>query len=157
MESLYGQSYAELEVEWLEYLDSLSPTPEQAEAWGFNVRYFDLMRRYQTELDANARILPDAPTDWTSNTLSIFTRRMVAPVNVVFETALIAAQERADRGDMAGAECPAGRRGSRAGRQRGDDPPVATGAAGHLRSTGRPGPGDPARRSRRLPGHPHAG
>jgi len=104
VESLYGQTYAELEVEWLEYLGSLSPTPEQVEAWRFNVRYFDLIRRYQAELDADARILPDAPTDWTSSTLSIFTRRMVAAANVVFETALIAAQERADRGDMAGAD-----------------------------------------------------
>ena len=101
--SLYGKSYAEMEAEWLEYLGGLSPAPEEAEIWSFNVRYFDLMRRYQAELDANARILPDVPTDWTSNTLSIFTRRLVAPVNVVFETALIAAQSRADRGDMAGA------------------------------------------------------
>jgi hypothetical protein len=103
VESLYGKSYAELEAEWLEYLDGLSPTPEQAAAWGFNVHYFDLMRRYQTDLDANARILPGVPTDWTSNTLSIFTRRMVEPDNVVFETALIAAQDQADRGDLAGA------------------------------------------------------
>ncbi len=103
VEALYGKNYAELEAEWLEYLDSLSPTPEEAEVWGFNIRYFDLMRRYQTELDPDARILPDAPTGWTSDTLSIFTRRMVAPINVVFETALIAAQGRADRGDVAGA------------------------------------------------------
>jgi hypothetical protein len=103
VEGLYGKSYAELEAEWLEYLDSLSPTPEQAEAWSFNVRYFDLMRRYQTELEPNARILPDVPTGWTSNTVAIFTRRMVEPVNVVFETALIAAQDRADQGDVAGA------------------------------------------------------
>ncbi|MBN1136849.1 MAG: hypothetical protein JXM73_09695, partial [Anaerolineae bacterium] len=103
VESLYGKSYAELEAEWLEYLDSLSPTPEQAEAWGFNVRYFDLMRRYQTELDPDARILPGVPTNWTSSTLSIFTRRIVEPVNVVFETTLIAAQEQADQGDMVGA------------------------------------------------------
>ena len=102
-EALYGKTYAELEAEWLGYLDSLSPTAEQAESWGFNVRYFDLMRRYQTDLDPDARILPGIPTDWTSNTLSIFTRRMVEPINVVFETTLIAAQERADRGDLAGA------------------------------------------------------
>ncbi len=103
VESLYDKSYAELETGWLEYLEGLSPTPEQAEAWEFNVRYFDVMRRYQTELDANARILPGIPTDWTSNTLSIFTRRTVEPVNVVFETALLAAQDRAAQGDMAGA------------------------------------------------------
>jgi len=57
-EALYGKTYAELEAEWLGYLDSLSPTAEQAESWGFNVRYFDLMRRYQTDLDPDARILP---------------------------------------------------------------------------------------------------
>jgi len=103
VKSLYGKSYAELETEWLEYLESLSPTPEQAEAWGFNVRYFEVMRRYQTELDPGARILPGIPTDWTSSTLSIFTQRLAEPVNVVFETALMAAQDRAAQGDMAGA------------------------------------------------------
>jgi hypothetical protein len=30
VESLYDKSYAELETEWLEYLEGLSPTPEQA-------------------------------------------------------------------------------------------------------------------------------
>lgn len=100
---LYGKSYAELEAEWLEYLDGLSPAPELAEAWGFNVRYFELMRRYQAELDPDARILPGIPTDWTSNTLAIFTQRAVEPVNVVYETALLSAQALAAQGDMAGA------------------------------------------------------
>jgi len=103
VQSLYGKGYADLEAEWLDHLDSLSPAPQEARDWGFNVRYFDLMRSYQTELDPGARILPGIPSEWSTTTLSIFTRRLVAPVNVVFETALIAAQERANRGDLAGA------------------------------------------------------
>ena len=103
VESLYGKSYAELEAAWLGYLKSLSPTSEVAMAWGLNVRYFDLMRRYQVELDPDARILPDVPSQWTSSTLAIFTRRLDAPANMVFETALIAAQERSNQDDLDGA------------------------------------------------------
>jgi hypothetical protein len=103
VERLYGKSYADLEAEWLDYLRSLSPTPQQAEAWQLKVRSFDLTRRYQTQMDSNARILPDAPTNWTSDTLKIFLSRTEAPTNLVLETALIAAQERASRRDMGGA------------------------------------------------------
>jgi hypothetical protein len=102
--SLYGRGYDVLEDEWLDYLASLNPTPQQAEIWRLKVRSFDLMRRYETELDPDARLLPsDAPPEWTSDTLKVFLARTGAPVNVVLETALIAAQERLYGGDLEGA------------------------------------------------------
>lgn len=95
MMELYGKGYTALDAGWLAYLDTLSPTPEQAETWHLKVRSFDLMRRYQTELDPNARILPSTPPpEWDSETFETFWQRLDAPVNVVLETALIAAQER---------------------------------------------------------------
>ncbi|MCL7453980.1 MAG: hypothetical protein M8467_13135 [Anaerolineae bacterium] len=101
---LYGQGYAELEAAWLDYLAGLQPTREQAETWTLKVRSFDLMRRYQTELDPDARTLPGSPPpEWTSDTLKIFTRRLQAPANVVLETALTAAQQRIYSGDLRGA------------------------------------------------------
>jgi hypothetical protein len=100
---LYGQDYATLEVDWLAYLEELSPTEEQVETWNLKVRSFDLMRRYETELDPDARLLPNTPTEWTSDTLQIFLQRADAPTNVVLETALIAAQERTYGGDPDGA------------------------------------------------------
>jgi hypothetical protein len=104
VQSLYGKGYDALEVEWLDYLAGLNPTPEQAETWRLKVRSFDLMRRYQTELDPDARLLPSsAPPEWTSDTLKVFLGRIGAPVNVVLETALIAAHERLYEGDRAGA------------------------------------------------------
>jgi hypothetical protein len=104
VEDLYGKSYAELESDWLAYLDSLEPTAEQVETWELRVRSFDLMRRYQTELDPDARILPDkSPTEWMSDTLQIFLHRVDAPVNVALETALIAVQDRLNGGDSEGA------------------------------------------------------
>lgn len=99
---LYGQGYAQLEQDWRAHLEGLSPTPEEAEQWWFRVRSFDLMRRYETELDPGARILPGVPTEWTSDTVKIFTERLNTPANLVLETALIAAGERARRGDLAG-------------------------------------------------------
>ena len=104
VQSLYGKGYDALEAEWLDYLAGLSPMPEQAETWNLKVRSFDLLRRYETELDPDARLLPsNAPPEWTSDTLKVFLGRVNAPVNIVLETALIAAQERMYGGDLAGA------------------------------------------------------
>jgi hypothetical protein len=103
VELLYNKGYATLEAEWLAYLAGLDPTPEQAQTWDLKVRSFDLMRRYETELDPDARILPQTPTEWSSDTLHIFLHRASDPLNVVLETALIAAQERLYGGDAVGA------------------------------------------------------
>jgi hypothetical protein len=101
---LYGQSYADLETAWLGYLASLEPTEEQAETWRLTVRSFDLMRRYETEMDPDARVLPsEPPPEWTTDTLKIFLNRAREPANVVLETALIAAQENLYDGDPAAA------------------------------------------------------
>lgn len=104
VQRVYGRGYDTLESEWLDYLAGLNPTPQQAETWRLKVRSFDLMRRYETELDPDARLLPSsAPPEWMSDTLKVFLGRVSAPVNVVLETALIAAQERIYSGDLAGA------------------------------------------------------
>jgi hypothetical protein len=104
VQELYGRSYQELEAEWLAYLEGVNPSPEQEATWALKVRSFDLMRRYETELDPDARILPGSPPpEWTSDTFRIFTQRLNAPENVVIETALIAAQERTYEGDLQGA------------------------------------------------------
>jgi len=101
---LYGKGYAELEADWLAYLAGLKPTPEEAESWWMRVRFFDLMRRYETEMDPDARLLPgDAPTQWTTDTLKVFLHNANAPANVVLETALIAAQEKMNKGNFGGA------------------------------------------------------
>ena len=104
VERLYGAGYGTLEADWLAYLAGLDPTPEQAQVWRLKVRSFDLMRRYETELDPDARVLPGtAPPEWTSDTLKIFLGPIEEAVNVVLETALIAAQERLYGGDPEGA------------------------------------------------------
>jgi hypothetical protein len=101
--ALYGVGYDELEDMWLHYLAGLAPTPEQVETWHLKVRSFDLMRRYETDLDPDARILPGLPTEWQTDTLNIFLQRAGAPENVVLEMALIAAQEKMYGGDPAAA------------------------------------------------------
>ena len=105
VQRLYSTGYDALEADWLAYLASLPPTPEQAETWHLQVRSFDLMRRYETELDPDARLLPSGPPpEWTNDTLKVFVHRAGAPVNVVLETAFIAAQERLHGDDPDGAE-----------------------------------------------------
>ncbi len=92
---LYGKRYEALEADWLAYLKTLSPTPEQTESWHLEVRAFDLIRRYEAVDDPNARILPDkSPPEWTSDTLKIFLNHPSAATNVVLETALVAAESR---------------------------------------------------------------
>lgn len=104
VQGLYGKGYADLEADWLSYLRGLSPTPEQAEAWRLKVRSFDLMRRYETELDPDARILPDkSPPDWTPDMFRIFLQRKQASRNLLLETALIAAEQRLNGDDPSGA------------------------------------------------------
>jgi hypothetical protein len=101
---LYGTGYDDLEAEWLTYLDGLSPTSEQLQSWQLKVRSFDLMRRYETELDPDARLLPSSPPpEWTSDTLKVFLGRKEGALNVTLETALIAADERLRDGDFEGA------------------------------------------------------
>ncbi len=100
---LYGKGYADLEAEWLDHLAGLQPSAEQAELWRLQVRTFDLMRRYETELDPDARLLPPAPSEWMSDTLKVFLSRANSPANLVLETALIAAHERTEAGDLDGA------------------------------------------------------
>ncbi|HNS52222.1 MAG TPA: hypothetical protein PKO09_13695 [Anaerolineae bacterium] len=98
---LYGKGYESLEADWLAYLEMLSPTAEDSQTWSLVVRSFDLMRRYETAMDPDARILPNqSPTDWTSDTLRIFLHQEQAPANVVLETALIAAQIHLRNGDL---------------------------------------------------------
>jgi hypothetical protein len=104
VQRLYKRSYAVLEREWLDHLAGLRPTAEQTETLWLKIRSFDLMRRYETELDPDARYLPPKPpTEWTSDTLKIFLGPVDKPLNVVLETALIAAQERIYGGDPEGA------------------------------------------------------
>jgi hypothetical protein len=104
VDRLYGQGYAQLEAEWLEYLGSLSPTPQQTRTWQLQIRSFDLMRRYETELDPGARLLPaEPPPEWMSDTLQVFLHRTKAQMNIALETALIASQDRLHSGDPDGA------------------------------------------------------
>ena len=101
----YGKGYNDLEADWLEYLAGITPTEQQEKIWRLKVRSFDLMRRYETELDPDARILPPKPPpEWTTDTLKIFLRRLDTPVNVALETALIEVQDRLYGGDLPGAE-----------------------------------------------------
>ncbi|MFC2030280.1 hypothetical protein ACFLWA_06080, partial [Chloroflexota bacterium] len=105
VKGIYGKEYRALEADWLDYLAGITPTEEQAESWRLKVRSFELMRRYETELDPDARVLPPKPPpEWTTDTLKIFLRRLDEPVNIALETALIEVQQRLYVGDLSGAE-----------------------------------------------------
>jgi hypothetical protein len=49
---LFGADYTTLDADWLAYLASLEPTAEQSQVWWLTARSFDLMRRYETDIEA---------------------------------------------------------------------------------------------------------
>ncbi len=99
-----GRTNADLEREWLAYLDALEPTEEQRQGWELTVRLFETMRRYQEQLDPAARLLPPPPAQWDSDE----THRMLTPASgpraARFETMLAAAGRALRSGDEARAE-----------------------------------------------------
>jgi hypothetical protein len=98
---LYGAGYDELESEWLSWLAALPPDAGARAQWWLTVRFFDLLRLYQSELDPPARILPsDVPSNWEEPLLRDFSHRAQQPVNRLLETALIAAHDLIRKGDL---------------------------------------------------------
>jgi hypothetical protein len=89
---IYGQSWAEIEQTWRGALAALQPTAADAQAVRLRVRYYDLMRRYETERDPQAGTLPEAaPPDWTPVDIATFSRPNADPDNSLLERDLATA------------------------------------------------------------------
>lgn len=81
---LYGLDSAALEAAWRTWLAGIPHTAADAEAVRLRVRYYDLMRRYETTLDSDARLLPGVlPADWGPTLIHLFSHP--APANVRIE------------------------------------------------------------------------
>jgi hypothetical protein len=57
LQTYYGMSLSEMEAEWLDYLQSLSPDPEEIADLKTTIRYYDTVRRYQNLYDPSAYYL----------------------------------------------------------------------------------------------------
>ena len=93
------RTYAELEQEWLRYLDTVDPTAaESAGFWG-QIRFFDLMRTYQEQRDPSARILPSPPARWRNDVLRAFATPALTETNTIYESMFVGADRALDAGD----------------------------------------------------------
>ena len=83
---VYGMSADALEAAWRAHLATVAHTTADSEAVRLRVRYYDLMRRYETTLDHDARILPGQPPgQWGPTLIRIFSAPAAAPANVAIE------------------------------------------------------------------------
>lgn len=96
-----GKTYAELEAGWRRELEQRQPAPEQLARFSAQIRFFDLLRRYQERRDPAARILPPPPARWDDKLRRAFAGPATDKANVVAETLFIAADAVLDRGDAA--------------------------------------------------------
>jgi hypothetical protein len=83
---VYGMSSDDLEAAWRAHLATVPHTASDSEAVRLRVRYYDLMRRYETTLDHDARILPGQPPGaWGPTLIRIFSAPASAPADVAIE------------------------------------------------------------------------
>jgi hypothetical protein len=57
LQRYYGKPLAQIEAEWMAYLQGLSPDPAAATDLATTIRYYDVMRRYQQAYDPTAYFL----------------------------------------------------------------------------------------------------
>jgi len=83
---IYGLDSAALEQAWRAALAATPHTPADSAAARLRLRYYDLMRRYETMLDPDARLLPGLPPSlWGAALIGIFSHPAVAPLDVALE------------------------------------------------------------------------
>lgn len=96
----FGVSYGEIEQDWLDWLRETKAPPTVTQVLSMTIRYYDLMRRYETERDPAARLLPPDPAEgWPSDILAQFLTQAITPTNVLQELMLIAGHQ-ALHGDL---------------------------------------------------------
>ena len=93
----FGLSLAEVEVNWLEKLQSLTPTEEDVADLSTTIRYFEIARHYQLDHDPAAYFrtawLPDPAEVITQGNPADFMRYPRSELNITMEVMLRAAYE----------------------------------------------------------------
>ncbi len=92
LQTYYDASLAELEAEWLSYLESLPRDETELADLETTIRYYEVMRRYQQQYDPTAHFL----TAWLPNLLDVqqegntadLTRHPQKEINVTLEVML---------------------------------------------------------------------
>lgn len=103
LQQYYGKTLAQVEAEWLGYLQSHQPTQAAAEDLAATIRYYSVMRRYQMEYDPTAYFLtawlPQPDEVRESGNVADLTRHPQTEMNVALEVMLQSADAALRRGD----------------------------------------------------------
>lgn len=105
LQQYYGVGLAQMEAEWLTYLQGLSPSAADVDDLATTIRYYDIMRRYQQAYDPTAYFL----TAWLPHPTAVreqgnpadFSRRPKEEINITLEVMLEAADRALRAGDFA--------------------------------------------------------
>jgi hypothetical protein len=105
LQQYYGVGLAQMESEWLTYLQGLSPSAAEVDDLATTVRYYDIMRHYQQTYDPTAYFL----TAWLPHPTAVreqgnpadFSRRPKEEINIILEIMLEAADRSVRAGDYA--------------------------------------------------------
>ncbi|MGD8585727.1 MAG: hypothetical protein PVJ75_10275 [Chloroflexota bacterium] len=95
MRAYFGRTLEQIESDWLAYVSSLPRDFGAVEALQTTIRYYDVMRRYQTSFDPTAYYLyawlPDPKEAAERQATADFSRRPETEVNIALETMLMSA------------------------------------------------------------------
>jgi hypothetical protein len=106
MRAYFGRTLEQVEADWLAYVSALPRDVAAAQALETTIRYYEIMRRYQTEFDPTAYYLyawlPEPAEAAQRQTTADFSRHPESEANVALETMLMSAnallwQEQYDR------------------------------------------------------------
>jgi len=93
----FGRTLEQIESDWLADVSSRPRDPETVEALRTTIRYYDVMRRYQTLFDPTAYYLiawlPEPSEAAQRQTTADFSRHPESEVNLALETILISAND----------------------------------------------------------------
>lgn len=99
--AILGKTITVLEQDWRNYLTTVPHSDDDARKLRLIIRYYDVMRQYETNRDPDARILPGVrPSDWTTSELRSFLAPNSDPANIALEEKLIAAGRALQTGDL---------------------------------------------------------
>lgn len=103
LQQYYGRSLAQIEAEWLAYLESHPPSQAAVEDLAASIRFYDIMRRYQMEHDPTAYFLtawlPHPGEVRESGNVADLSRHPQTEMNIALEVMLQSADNALRKGD----------------------------------------------------------
>lgn len=103
LQQYYGRTLAQIEADWIAYLEGHPPSQAAVQDLATSIRYYDLMRRYQMEYDPTAYFLtawlPHPGEVRESGNIADLSRHPQTEINIALEVMLQSADDALRKGD----------------------------------------------------------